>query len=143
MKSILLAFLLLTVTNVFATDNPDAILGLWKNGTGKGHIQIFKEGNKYYGKLVWLRDAKDEAGKPKVDRHNPDKEMQTRPLMGLVILRDFVFEDGEWTNGRVYNPSDGKDYKGTLKLKDPKTLDVRGYVGFSFIGKTDTWTRIE
>jgi uncharacterized protein (DUF2147 family) len=142
MKSLLLTLLLITTATVWATDNPDAVLGVWKNGSGKGHIQIYKKANKYYGKILWLRDAKDVNGKPKVDRRNDDPAKRNQPLIGLVMMRDFKFEDGEWTNGHIYNPSDGKEYKAYMKLQDDNTLSVRGYVGFSWIGKTDTWTRV-
>jgi uncharacterized protein (DUF2147 family) len=58
------------------------------------------------------------------------------------MLKDFTYDDGEWTDGHIYNPSDGKEYKAYMKLKDHKTLTVRGYVGISLFGKTDTWTRV-
>ena len=126
-----------------AIDNPaDAVLGTWKNGSGKGHVQIFKQNGKYYGKITWLRDANDAEGKPKVDRKNANPSLRSKPLIGLVMLRDFTYNDGEWSGGRIYNPSDGKEYKGNIRIKDPNTLLVRGYIGFSFFGKTDTWTRV-
>lgn len=123
-------------------DNPDAILGVWLNSSGKGQIQVYKQGNKYYGKLVWLKEPNDEQGKPKLDIQNPDKNAKIKPLIGLVILRDFVHDDGEWTGGRIYDPQNGKDYKCYMKLKDPKTLNVRGYIGISMLGRTEVWTRV-
>lgn len=123
-------------------DNPDAILGVWLNSSGKGQIQVYKQGNKYYGKLVWLKEPNDEQGKPKLDIQNPDKNAKTKPLIGLVILRDFVHDDGEWTGGRIYDPQNGKDYRCYMKLKDPKTLNVRGYIGISMLGRTEVWTRV-
>ncbi len=51
------------------------------------------------------------------------------------MLRDFVYNNGEYSGGRIYNPSDGKEYKAFLKLKDPNSLTVRGYVGFSVFWK--------
>ena len=59
------------------------------------------------------------------------------------MLKNFAYEDGEWSGGNIYNPSDGKEYKAYMKLKDKNTLSVRGYVGISLLGKTDTWTRVE
>ncbi len=142
MKSVLFTLLLLATVTAGAAVNPDAVLGVWKNSSGKGHIQIYKQGQKYYGKILWLRDAKDANGKPRVDRKNDDPAKRNQPLIGLVMMRDFTFEDGEWTGGHIYNPSDGKEYKAYMKLQDHNTLAVRGYVGFSWIGKTDTWTRV-
>jgi uncharacterized protein (DUF2147 family) len=62
--------------------------------------------------------------------------------LGLIILRDFKHDDGEWTGGRIYDPQNGKDYKCFMKLKDNKTLNVRGYIGISLLGRTEVWTRV-
>ncbi|MBC8111629.1 MAG: DUF2147 domain-containing protein, partial [Verrucomicrobia bacterium] len=52
-------------------DTPDAIIGVWKTGSGKGMVKIYKDNDKYYGKLVWLKEPNDPAtGKPKVDKNN-------------------------------------------------------------------------
>jgi len=142
MKAIILLLTLFTVTSFNATNNADAIIGVWKNGTGKGHIQIYKNNGKYYGKIVWLRDALDAAGKPKTDHKNADPDKRSKPLIGLVMLKDFEYDDGEWNGGHIYNPSDGKEYKAYMKMDDFKTLNVRGYVGVSLFGKTDVWTRV-
>ena len=143
MKSSIFTLLLLVALPLWAAmGTPDAVLGVWKNGSGKGHIQIYKQSGKYYGKIMWLRDATGDGGKPKVDHRNPDPNKRSKPLIGLVMMRDFKYEDGEWTDGYIYNPSDGKEYKAFMKLRDDNTLSVRGYVGISWIGKTDTWTRV-
>jgi uncharacterized protein (DUF2147 family) len=143
MKKILFLFSLIALCLlVWAAFTPDDILGVWKNGTGKGHIQIFKSNGKYYGKIIWLKDANDETGQPKKDRKNPEPSLRNRPLVGLMMLRGFRYDDEEWTGGLVYNPSDGNEYKAYIKMKDRNTLTVRGYVGFSIFGKTDTWTRV-
>ena len=143
MKALLLLVTILASSGYTTADKADAIIGVWKNGTGKGHIQIYKNDNKYYGKIIWLKDALDPAtGRPKVDHKNADPDKRNHPLIGLVMLKDFTYGDGEWTDGHIYNPSDGKEYKAYMKLKDDKTLSVRGYIGISLLGKTDTWTRV-
>ncbi len=53
-NKIILFFLLFFSHRVFASVSPDNIIGLWENGSGKRHIQIYKEGDKYYGKIIWL-----------------------------------------------------------------------------------------
>ena len=135
--------MLLATSTLCASGNPaDAVVGVWKNGSGKGHIQIYKLGDKYFGKIIWLRDGKDEKGNLKLDRKNTIAAKRSQPIIGLVMMKDFIYADGEWNGGRIYNPSDGKEYKAYLKMKDHNTLSVRGYVGFSWIGKTDTWIRV-
>lgn len=144
MRLLFTGILFLWISPAFCSDkeNPDAIIGTWLNATGKGQIQIYKQGNKYYGKLVWLKEPNDEQGKPKLDAKNPNAALKTQPLIGSIILRDFVFDDNEWNSGRIYDPQNGKDYKCFLRLKDSKTLNVRGYIGVSLLGRTETWTRI-
>jgi uncharacterized protein (DUF2147 family) len=127
----------------FTPPGADAIVGVWKNSSGKGHIQIYKQDKKYYGKIIWLKDALDAEGNPKTDKKNSDPEKRNASLLGMVMLRDFSYNNGEWDGGRIYNPSDGKEYKGRMKLKDTKTLTVRGYMGISLLGKSDTWSRIK
>ena len=138
MKIILITFVSF-ILPVFLRSNPDAILGIWKDANSKGNIQIFRHNGKYFGKIIWLRDD----GKPKVDKRNPALSLRTRPLIGLVMLRDFVYEDNEWNGGYIYNPGDGKEYRAYIKLKDYNTLYVRGFIGFSLFGKTDVWFRVK
>ncbi len=132
---------LITITS--ASTNPDDIVGIWLNTSGQGQIQIYKEGDKYFGKLVWLKEPNNTKGTPKMDVNNPDEKLRTNPLLGLIILRNFKYDDGEWNGGRIYDPQNGKDYKCYLKLKDAKTLNVRGYIGFSLLGRTEVWTRVK
>jgi uncharacterized protein (DUF2147 family) len=141
-KLLLFTFLFFAMLMAFATENPDAILGIWKNGTGKGHIQIYKQNEKYFGRIIWLKDSNDAAGKPKMDRKNSDPSQRSKPLIGLIMLKDFQYSDGEWTGGRIYNPSDGRIYKAYMKLQDQNTLIVHGYIGFSWFGKSDLWSRV-
>lgn len=136
-----LAVIFLTLTS-FNYNNGDVILGVWANGTNKGHIQLYKQDGKYYGKIIWLKQPYDDTGKPKIDKNNPDVNARSRSLLGLVMLRDFKYEDGEWVDGRIYNPDDGKEYKCNMKLKDLKTLAIRGYIGISLIGKTEKFIRV-
>jgi len=143
MKSLLLLLaIFFSFITTYASGNADAILGIWSNASDRGHIQIYKQNGKYFGKIIWLIKPNDQNNLPKVDKNNPDKNLRSKPLLGLVMLRDFRYEDEEWVNGKIYNPDDGKEYKAYMKLKDNQTLSVRGYIGFSFIGKTEAFHRV-
>lgn len=140
------AFLLLSLSTAFAQKgNPDAVIGTWLNGTKRGHIQIYKQGDHYFGKLVWLKEPNDPTtGKPRTDIKNEDASLHSRPLIGLVNMTNFAYDGNNvWDEGKIYNPEDGKTYSCKMTLKDPNTLDVRGFIGISLIGKTQTWTRIK
>lgn len=123
--------------------NPDAILGEWLVGSQKGKVEIYKKGEKYYGKIIWLKEPLQANGKPKVDANNPEPSKKSQPIMGLNMLSDFKYVgDNNWEDGTIYDPENGKEYSCNLTLKDKNTLDVRGYIGFSWIGRTDTWKRV-
>jgi uncharacterized protein (DUF2147 family) len=137
-----LLVLFFIVFRLYASPAPDDIVGVWANSSNKAHIEIFKSGGRYYGKIIWLKNPNDATGKPKIDKRNPDENARNKRILGLVVLRDFKYDDEEWNNGRIYNPEDGKEYKSYIKLTDARTLSVRGYIGISFIGKTEKFTRI-
>ena len=120
----------------------DDIIGVWLT-TGKepAKIQIYKSGDKFYGKIIWLQNPL-EGGKQRVDANNPDKSKRNELIIGLVILKGFKFNgDDEWKGGDIYDPENGKSYSSYINLKDKNTLKVRGYVGISLFGRTETWTR--
>lgn len=126
------------------TNEADKILGNWYLSSKLAQIQIFKRGNKYDGKIVWLKKERDPNGNIKVDAFNPDKSLRKRPIMGLVLLRNFEYEGKNvWSGGEIYDPESGKTYNCYMKLNGDGTLDVRGYIGYSWMGmgRTDKWTR--
>jgi uncharacterized protein (DUF2147 family) len=124
-------------------DNPDAIVGVWKTGEGNAMVRIYKNGDKYQGKVVWLKEPIDtETGKPKLDKNHPDESVRSRPVLGLVNIWGFVYKgDKVWDEGNIYDPKNGNTYSCTIKLESANTLEVRGFIGVSLIGRTDTWTR--
>ena len=142
------AFLILSICLTlpgFSQDNrnPDAIIGTWLTGEGNGMVEIYRNGEKFQGKIIWLKEPLDDkTGKPKTDINHPDKSVQNRPILGLINLWGFTFNGRDkWENGRVYDPKNGKEYKCVISQKDPNTLEVRGYIGISLIGRTDVWKR--
>lgn len=139
----LVVTLSLTVQNILAIDeHADKVMGVWKTGSGKGMVKIYKENDKYYGKLVWLKEPNDESGKPKVDKNNSDESMRSRALLGIVNLRDFVYKgDKVWEEGKIYDPENGSDYSCEMKMTDDNTLEVRGFIGVSLFGRTDVWKK--
>lgn len=121
----------------------DRIVGTWLNASQEGRIQITKSGQLFYGKIAWLKNPNDEKGQPKTDKNNPDPSLKNKPLQNLIILRDFEYEDGKWVDGTIYDPKSGRTYNCELKMSSDDRLDVRGYIGISLIGRTETWTRVK
>lgn len=145
--AILSIILLATTFSVIAkTDDPDAVLGKWLSSKKRNQVLIYKQGDKYYGKIVWMLEPNDPVTKkPKLDVENPDEKLRSQPVVNLVVLKNLTYQGNKtWGGGEVYNPEDGKTYSCDLTLKDPSALDIHGYVmGISFLGKTRTWTRVK
>lgn len=122
----------------------DAITGIWWNAEKTAKIQVYEQSGEYYGKIVHLEVPNDESGKPKTDSKNPNEKLRSRPRKGLVILEGLKYDsDGEYENGEIYDPESGKTYSAKAELDGKDKLDLRGYIGFSLIGRTSTWTRAE
>jgi uncharacterized protein (DUF2147 family) len=135
------------MSNLFAqksNTNADAIIGVWLSENGRAKIKIERYGEKYSGKIFWLIEPIDpKTGKPKVDVKNPNEKLRDRPLLGMVNLLGFKYKGkNEWGDGTVYDPGSGKTYDSNITLEDPNTIEVRGYIGISIIGKTIVWTRV-
>ena len=123
----------------------DDVLGVWLNEDKDAHIEVYKEDGKYHGKIIWLKfPIDDETGKPKLDKNNPDEEMQKKPVLGLVVTKDFVYDkDGDYEDGTIYDPKNGKTYSCYMKFQDMDRLKIRGYIGITLIGRTTYWTRVK
>lgn len=134
---------LLLIASGIAQAAPDDIQGRWLSGDGEGWIRIEVDDNRLTGAIAGS-PATNPAAPPRLDDLNPDPELRTRPLDGLVIMSGFRYDgNGKWSGGTIYDPNSGKTYKCTLRLLDRNTLKVRGYVGVSLFGRNDTWTRDE
>lgn len=143
MKKVIILIAVLFASVSLYAQSADAIVGKWLNKDKDAHIQIYKNGNQYFGKLVWLKNPNDDNGRPKTDNKNPDGKLKSRPIWGLEILKNFNYNDGTWEDGTIYDPKSGKTYSCKMTLEGSDKLNVRGYIGFSFIGRTDIWTRVK
>lgn len=145
-RHILAAFILLFILSplcIYAQKEADAVMGVWYTGAKQSKIEIYTCGKQYCGRIVWLGEP-DTNGKPKTDKNNPDEKLRSRPIIGMVLMKNFTYSGNNvWEDGEIYNPKSGKTYSCKMTLIDKNTLDLRGFIGISLIGKTDTWTRAE
>lgn len=117
--------------------------GRWKTiddetGQAKSIVEIFKKSDgKYYGKISQLlvKPANNNCVNCKDDRKN-------KPLIGMEIIRGVHKDGNSFTGGTIVDPSNGKVYKVNLTPKGDQ-LDVRGYIGFSALGRTQTWYKVK
>ena len=137
------ATLVLSILTFFAFTQSNAdVIGEWYNAEKDAVITIFEENNSLSGKITWMLYPNDENGNPKTDPLNPDESLRSRARLGMVMMNSFRHIEGKvWDNGKLYDPKKGKTYSGMITLKDANILDLRGYVGFSFLGRSSTWTR--
>ncbi len=116
--------------------------GWWLDQSGKGGVVIAACGAQLCGRIEWLKAPLTADGKQKRDIHNPDANLQGKPLCGLQILGAFTPDgSGGWTGGWIYDPEVGKTYKSQMHLASDGTLHVRGYIGIPMLGRSQVWTR--
>ncbi len=89
-----------------------ALTGLWLDQSGRAAIDIERCGTSVCGTILWLKEPLTPAG-----------------------------ADGGWKNGFIYDPVSGKTYNANIHLAPDGTLAVRGYWQYTFLGKSQTWTR--
>ena len=139
----------LVLANFEARADERDVLGVWTTADNRSRVEIFKKQDKYFGKIISLKqpnfpagDKRGMGGKPQVDRENPKPELRARSLVGLEIMSGCVYSGkNEWNSGHVYDPENGKTYKCHLTLAATNRLELRGFVGISLIGRTAVWTR--
>jgi uncharacterized protein (DUF2147 family) len=113
------------------------ILGNWLTQKHDGIIQISRTSEGLYqGKIIGGDDPQ------RTDAHNPDPALRQRGLLGQVILQDMQYDGaGHWSAGTIYDPDSGHTYRCRLELRGADQLHVRGFLGVSLLGRSQTWTR--
>ena len=124
-----------------AESAPAAIVGTWLTEDRDAIIALYPCGENICGKFRWLKD--DSADNVLQDHLNPDPKKRRRPLCNLEFMTGFKPEpEGLYDDGAIYSPRHGNIFNATLTLETPDTLKVHGYILFSFLGDSQTWTRV-
>lgn len=142
MKKQLLTVFFVAFLGLFTTQ-AQSVVGKWKTvddetGEAKSIVEITESGGKIYGKVVEILNPAKKNAKCK-DCTGEDKD---KPILGLTIIKGLKKSGDEYTDGKILDPNKGKLYKCTVKLDGNDKLNVRGYVGISLIGRTQTWSRV-
>ena len=142
-KSIALGFFLCLTRYVLHAQDADAVVGEWYTTDQRGKVEIYPCEEAYCGKITWLKEPDNPDGSTRRDIENPDPELRDRPVQGLQILEDLEYEgEGTYEDGEIYDPESGKTYSCLMRLSDDgSTLEIRGFIGISFIGRSEAWTR--
>lgn len=122
----------------------NAVVGEWLTSDKEGKIEIYNCGDKVCGKVSWLAEPNEADGKPKKDINNPDEARHNDLIIGMNLLEGFEkVADNAWENGTIYDPKNGKTYQCKMTLVDADNMNVRGFIGFSLLGRTEKWTRVK
>ena len=119
------------------------IIGKWKLEDGSAIVEVYRQGNVFNGRIVWLETPTNADGTPVLDTNNPDKSLQSRQLINLNMLSGLKADGKEYNGGTIYDPGNGKTYNCSMKvengvLKVRGSLDKRG-----LLGRTMDWFRVK
>jgi len=119
--------------------------GLWKTvddhtGAPRALVRIYRQGEAYFGR-VETNLVPEEAG---ARCSACEDERKDQPVVGMVILRRIKADSDGFGGGDVLDPESGSVYSCVLRLEDEgRRLVVRGYIGLSLFGRSQTWLRAE
>jgi uncharacterized protein (DUF2147 family) len=146
-NKLLFAGLLFTISAFKNADSQaDTITGKWMSTENNLEVEVFKSGNAYQARVVWFDDT-DNPGRPmavRQDTKNPDKTLRSRKIIGLPVMYGLMYnaEDKEWEDGRIYDPSTGKNWNANAWIDSGGLLRVRGYWHFSIFGQTMRFKKV-
>ncbi len=120
-----------------------SILGQWVtiddySNKEKAIVEIYQNKGEYFAKIVKSFISNDDA---RCVSCEGDKK--NTPIKGLVFIEGLSEDGDEYNGGTILDPETGKVYKCYVKLVNENKLEVRGYLGFSFLGRTQYWKRKE
>lgn len=120
------------------------VLGKWKTiddetGKPKSIVEIYEKSGKVYGKVIEILDPK------KKDNlcQNCTGEDKNKPVLGMHVVKNMKKDNDEYSGGTITDPNNGKVYKCLMSLESKDKLKVRGFIGFSLIGRTQIWHRVK
>ncbi len=135
--TLLLALALAVPTAGASDDQAMLILGNWLTEPRDGIIEISIAGDgSYQGRIVGGNSPQRQ------DQHNPDPARRSQLLLGRTIFHGMKYDgEGKWSGGTIYDPDSGRTYRCRLERLDAERLQVRGFVGFALLGRSQVWTR--
>jgi len=146
MKKNLFTAILILFVPLFLQAQATKIEGTWFNEEKTSTIEVTEGSDgKYQGQINWLEEP-NEFGAAKLDKENEDPELAKRPVMGLVIVKGFVYDTKKerWIEGSIYDPKNGKTYDCYAWFEDGDfdNLYIKGYVaGIKMLGRKTIWEK--
>jgi len=142
MKNVFFACTVFLVSAMAYAQSP---VGIWKTiddktGKEKSYVKIYEtKSGKLQGDVVKILTP----GKEDAKCTECEGDRKNKSIKGMTIMWGLEEDGDEWSDGHILDPNSGKQYKCLIKLKGNNTLEVRGYLGVSLLGRTQTWERVE
>ena len=141
MKHIIVLFCSFIISTISAQTT---IIGKWKTiddetGKAKSIVEISEKSGKIYGKIIEIFESEN---RNRVCENCSGADKNT-PVLGMTIIRGLSKDGSEYNGGKIIDPKNGKSYKCSLALESKDKLKVRGYIGFSLIGRSQYWERVK
>jgi uncharacterized protein (DUF2147 family) len=126
-----------------ASMHSQSVIGKWKTiddetGEAKSIVEVFSKSGKIYAKVIEILDP---ANKNSVCKKCSGGD-KNKSILGLTIIKGLSKDGSEYNSGEILDPKNGKLYKCALSLESKDKLKIRGYIGFSLLGRTQYWHRV-
>ncbi len=123
-----------------AQNKGDLILGKWITDNGDSQIEFYQKEGKYYGKIIWLKEHLKPDGTAKTDIKNPNPAMRKTPVIGLVIISELEFKNGQFVNGKIYSLKEGKTLDCAILSENNRELKIT--ISKSLFSTSRIWKRL-
>ena len=128
---------------IFQVSFSQTIFGKWKTvddetGMENGIVEIYEKAGKVYGRIIEILEKEKKHFKCEMC----EGEDKNKPVLGLVIIKGLKRKGDFYEGGKVTDPKNGKSYHCKINLEGKDKLIVRGYIGISLFGRSQTWFRI-
>jgi uncharacterized protein (DUF2147 family) len=117
-------------------------VGHWQvvnsDGSPGGRVDTYIENGKLFGRVTQVRPGRT----PQDVCDLCSGEYKNKLILGMIIMSNFHSEGDDWVEGTVVDPENGKQYKGKIWSVGKDQLKMRGFIGISLLGRTESWVRI-
>ena len=123
-----------------AQDSPVGRYATIDDDTGEKRsiVEIYEQNGKFYGRIAEILTDNKDALCTECTGKNKDK-----PILGMVIIKDLVKDDGEWNSGTILDPQKGAEYRLVVWFEDnPDEIFIRGK-HWTGLYRTQTWQRVK
>src|SRR5471030_199916 len=114
------AFILLTgaAPQARATSASEQICGRWESSEKNLIVQVNKVGNKFIARIIWFKSDDGRPMESWTDKHNPDKLLRNRKILGMEVLNDLNYQadTDSWEDGMIYDAKHGRDWNASAYI---------------------------